>query len=211
MGDVRWGPPAEVISALRHRYDIECFVETGTHLGEACLKMAPLFAKIITIELAEAYFEAATHLLANTPNVLPLLGHSVVLLRELLPSLPPTLFWLDAHYSGGPTAGVGDECPLLEEIAVIAPDLDRHFVMIDDARLFIGRPPPPFRTEYWPDLKQITAALVTHHPMSITVFQDVILAVPERHGDEVLSMLVELQVNPIHLAPGITIMVSPSA
>lgn len=123
------------------------------------------------------------------PRIVSLHGHSPELLAELRPSLPPSIFWLDAHYSGGPTAGFLNECPVLEEIEAIATDLDHHFVLIDDARLFINPPPPPHRASDWPPLSQIVAALCTQHPMSITLFEDVILAVPERHGAQVSLLL----------------------
>ncbi len=194
MGDARWGPPPEVITALRDRYELQCFVETGTHMGDTSLWAADHFARVVTIELSNEYYVEATLRFRGDPRIALLEGHSPEILAELLPSLPPSVFWLDAHYSGGPTAGSDYQCPLLDEIATIAADLDRHFVMIDDARLFITGVEPRYRASDWPTLPAIITALCAQHPMSITLFEDVILAVPESYGTEVSLLLTSLGV-----------------
>lgn len=194
MGEHRWGPPTEVIRALRDRYELDCFVETGTHMGDTALWAADFFSTVVTVELAKEYYIEAQLRFRGDPRITLIEGHSPEILAEIRPSLPPSFFWLDAHYSGGPTAGFLYECPVLDEIEAIATDLDRHFVMIDDARLFINAPPPPHRTSDWPPLSVIVAALSAQHPLSITLFEDVVLAAPERYGAEVLSMLRALNV-----------------
>jgi hypothetical protein len=117
--------------------------------------------------------------LAPFANVVLALGDSRTLLAQALPGLPPTLFWLDAHWCGGHTAGELDaECPLLEELELLAPELDRHFVLIDDARLFAMPPPLPHSAAAWPDLAAIFDVLRSRHEPYITVYRDVIIVVP---------------------------------
>ncbi|MDR1514735.1 MAG: hypothetical protein LBS45_03495 [Synergistaceae bacterium] len=52
----------------------------------------------------------------------------------------PMLFWLDAHWSGGDTAGENIQCPLLEELKIILDSNSSHFILIDDARLILASP-----------------------------------------------------------------------
>ncbi|MEJ0067709.1 MAG: hypothetical protein WDO24_02070 [Pseudomonadota bacterium] len=99
------------------------------------------------------------------------------------------MFWLDAHWSGGPSAGEVEECPLLDEIAIVASGLDRHCVLIDDARLFLAPPEPPHNPDHWPTLCAITDALRTHHQPYIVVHQDVIIAVPAPMRDRLVAFL----------------------
>lgn len=64
MGNHRWGAPTEVIRALRDRYELGCFVETGTHMGDTSLWAADHFTTVITVELAKEYYVEANCVLA---------------------------------------------------------------------------------------------------------------------------------------------------
>ena len=48
-----------------------------------------------------------------------------------------TIFWLDAHYSGGVTGGDG-HVPIYAELDRVMVFPDRHVVIIDDMRCFDG-------------------------------------------------------------------------
>jgi hypothetical protein len=93
------------------------------------------------------------------------------------------VFWLDGHWSAGDTAGEGDECPLLEELATIGP---QHAILIDDARLFIEPPPPPHDPSQWPTLEQVMAALAQRE---VTIREDVVVALPRRLRSRLLLAL----------------------
>jgi len=107
------------------------------------------------------------------------LGNSPEQLAALLPHLDRPLFWLDAHWSRRRTAGRDAECPLLEELAVIAaagiPDLA---ILIDDARFFLEPPPSPHDWRQWPDFAAVMTALGACGDLYVAVKDDVILAVP---------------------------------
>jgi hypothetical protein len=179
MGLVTFGLPHELIEFLAAEHKLGCFFESGSYYGESSAWAAQRFAEVTTVERAPILFSIARLKLGRFRNVRLELGDSRDVLRELLPSLPPTLFWLDAHWCGGQTAGQGDaECPLLDELRLIAPDLDRHFVLIDDARLFAMPPPPPNNAEAWPCLTEIVDALRSRHQPYIAICRDVIVAVP---------------------------------
>lgn len=51
-------------------------------------------------------------------------------------------------------------------------------MLIDDARLFLAPPPPPHDREQWPSFMQVMDALRARHERYVTVFEDVIVAVP---------------------------------
>lgn len=116
-------------------------VETGTFKGDGTAVMAKHFDHVYTIELNEELFNKAVRRFRNTKNVTCLLGDSKVVLRDLIPNLPPSgaTFFLDAHWSGDetvdwansefrnstPTSYTGDEptsenqVPLKEELELI--------------------------------------------------------------------------------------------
>lgn len=66
-----------------------------------------------------------------------------------------TLFWLDAHCSGGDTAKGSTDCPILEELKIIAKHkIKEHVLLIDDARAFHVPATPD-----WPELECVYNAI----------------------------------------------------
>jgi hypothetical protein len=189
VGTTHFGPPGELVAFLQRTFAIPSFFETGTLLGETTAWAAERFEQVITVERSPEFFNVAKARFMDNPSVRTLFGDSREHLRQLAPQLPVTLFWLDAHWSGDVTAGEDDECPLLGEIAAIAHDLDRHFVLIDDARLFLAPPVPPHKAHHWPSLCETIDALRVHHRPHIVVHQDVLIAVPERARDALVAFL----------------------
>ena len=134
--------------------------ETGTFLGRSARFLAEHFPRVITIELSEALHASAKASLADLPNVECLHGNSSEVLARLLPDFSPQtgFFFLDAHWSGDQTVdwqnsrwkgyridtahlGKGErpspteQCPLLEELGVLAKHWrGRAFILIDDLR-----------------------------------------------------------------------------
>lgn len=117
------------------------FVETGTHLGDTVAFIArDRRVRATTIELDDAYFQAARRRFAGYPNVTVLHGDSGHLLPALVGQLDaPALFWLDGHYSGGATGKAEIDTPIRAELEAILDSPARgHVVLIDDARCFDG-------------------------------------------------------------------------
>ena len=125
-------------------------VETGTNLGYSTGMIAELVPRVYTIEIKEELYERARQSL----DVTCILGDSITELPRLIPELnEPTVFFLDAHFSGDHTTdwatshfsgyGVDTGCgetgqvPLIEEITAIV-DLFPHrcVVYIDDMDKF---------------------------------------------------------------------------
>ena len=143
-------------AAERH---LEIFIETGTFRGEMLAFQLPHFKKLISIELSQELHRAACARFTAFPKVQVIQGDSGVKLGEAIKGLAaPALFWLDAHYSIGLTAGRGTSAPIFKELSCLTnrqqyPDA----ILIDDARLFgwdFGYPSLKairnFVSEHWP-------------------------------------------------------------
>src|SRR5262249_19203678 len=152
------------------------FVETGTYTGRTAAWAAGAFGSVITIEASPELYAFAAEPLQCLKNVRRVLGDSREVLAPIVSSLAgPAVFWLDAHWSGPPTAGEHDECPLLEELQALARSPHENFVLIDDARLFLAPPPAPHRPEHWPSIDEVSEALSRlPHRGTTLVFDDVI-------------------------------------
>jgi hypothetical protein len=108
-------------------------------------------------------------------------GRSQDVLSVLVQNLSqPALIWLDAHWCGGdiPVAGKDEECPLLEEIAAIDSGTTQHLILIDDARYFLNRPPPPHNPERWPSAGSVMEQLRAKYDSYISILDDVIIRLP---------------------------------
>lgn len=169
--------PYKLAADLRDRLGLERAVETGTYKGGGARALAAMFASVVTIELSDRYFELASAELAAVPNIAAEHGASPVILEHLEPA--PTLYWLDAHWSGLDTAGEENPCPVLEEIAAIHAH-PSDCLLIDDARLFAATREP----DRWPTLVRVLDALREARPGAhVTVLHDLILCVPAEAKD----------------------------
>ncbi len=179
MGTVNFGAPKFIIDALKSSFDIPVFYETGTFQGGTSAWASTQFQTVYTVERSMAMFTQAKMRLKDYPNVVQLLGDTREHLAQYSKDAPATMFWLDAHWCGDLTAGESDECPLLDEIALLADQVDRHFILIDDARLFLAPPPLPHDPDQWPGIDQVCDALRAKGNPYIVVHNDVIFSVPQ--------------------------------
>ncbi len=162
---------------LRVAQDFGCrsFVETGTFRGDTTAFMAIQGLQCTTIELDPHFAEAARRRFdAQRPTVRVFEGDSSVVLRSVIPQLEePNLFWLDAHCSGGATAGGGSAPPLLTELGLILTDhrFD-HCVAIDDARDLLG-------LNGYPTLRDVAGLVSAHRPhYALRQVRDVVIITP---------------------------------
>jgi glycosyltransferase involved in cell wall biosynthesis len=186
---------------LTEELPLRAFVETGTYRGESVRAVLPYFERIETIELSDELHAEAAAQFADEPKVEVRLGRSQDVLAELVPALSdtPTLFWLDAHWSDEPgSAGEGEPCPLIDELAAIGTLSPESVVMIDDARLFLSPPPAPMDLESWPTMQELLAALGAlsdeHEPQ---VVDDVIVFFPSSVRDAVRNYAREHGTDPL--------------
>ena len=117
------------------------FVETGTYLGETTAAMADLYDKVYTVEIHEGMYRKAAERFASRPSIQCFLGDSAHALADIVKLLDgPAVFWLDGHYSGSHTGRAGYDTPIEQELSIIfAHSRKDHVILIDDARLFVGR------------------------------------------------------------------------
>jgi hypothetical protein len=161
MGQFNW---IEVKKRLVDDFsDISIAVETGTLFGDSTAKIAQHFKEVHTIELNEQlHLNAADRFAGTSVNVH--FGNSSDVLARLVPLLQaPTIFYLDAHWSGDTktdwgrsswkgyhkgtidTAFVGNEptseaqVPLAEELKIIVSKFQHKCIIyIDDMDKFGG-------------------------------------------------------------------------
>jgi hypothetical protein len=178
MGSISAAPLASLVTGLAHNHGIECFVETGTFRGEGARFAATIFPRVVTIEIKREYQQEA---IANSRgrNIEFLLGDSATLLPGVVSSLKSTaLFWLDGHAGAGFFAEE-DNCPLMAELEAIGASPHPHVIIIDDARAFLAPPPPPFKFEFWPTIRDVLNAACCRFPYYCIVISDAIICVPE--------------------------------
>jgi hypothetical protein len=116
-------------------------IETGTYRGKSAILLGQKFVRCTTIELDIELANRAKKRLSKINNISVIQGSTREVLQEVLPERQTGLLvWLDAHFSGGITAGEDDKCPLMAEIKVLMDSRagKNTIILIDDARALIG-------------------------------------------------------------------------
>jgi len=180
MGIVRMGVPTELVLHLTNLRKCEIFVEAGTYQGETSSWAAERFARVITVENSRSLYEETSTKFKEKHNIEFRFGDSRTQMNAIIQTLKsPAVFWLDSHWCGGSSYGEDDQCPILDELRILNQSDIEHFILIDDARLFLIPPPLPNQAEQWPTIADICALLNSgKHERYTVVFEDVILAVP---------------------------------
>jgi len=175
------GVSGDLARELRDAVGLTHAVETGTYLGGGTRLLAGIFGEVATIELSEELHSQAVGELADLGGVRALQGDSRSVLPTVVRADTPGLYFLDGHWSGGPTAGEGAECPVLDELDALAAGHPDDCILIDDARFFAAPPPPPHDPAQWPTLVETFDALRRIRPgHHVTLLGDQVIAVPER-------------------------------
>lgn len=136
--EVKW----YLLCDFADRYNLSTLIETGTAVGDTITHVADRFDRIVSFEVMRTYFDVA---LVNTMD----LGHVELINASSVGAefcqvvqvlVTPSLFYLDAHYSG---EGTGKDfsietptVPIREELLVILGSELDHVIIIDDARCF---------------------------------------------------------------------------
>jgi hypothetical protein len=142
----RPAPPPHIVKQQVIKFYAETrrpniLIETGTFRGEMVDACATIFSRIYSIELSKELFLDTSKRFSTYPHISLIQGDSVEILPEILRTInEPCLFWLDGHYSGGFTAKGNKETPILQEVtSILNHHIDRHIILIDDARSFTGQ------------------------------------------------------------------------
>jgi hypothetical protein len=113
------------------------FVETGSNLGQGVMMaLAVGFDEIYSIELSQQLHEICLERFKDNDNVHLIQGNSSMELGKVISGISvPITFWIDAHYSGGITAGEDGHLPILDELMAIKNhSINNHTILIDDMR-----------------------------------------------------------------------------
>lgn len=135
----------DILRKYVKQFDCKTLVETGTYYGDMVHALLDSFDAIYSIELSVELHALACERFADLPKVHLIQGDSGTELTKLIPQLnQPALFWLDGHYSAGPTALGSKETPILDELKhLFSMSKAEHVILIDDAREFGSNPAYP--------------------------------------------------------------------
>ena len=138
----------KILNFYKEKYQLKTLVETGTFFGDTVEYFKAHFSKIISIELSKELADKAAKRFENDAHISIIQGDSSIVLKELVAGFKePVLFWLDGHYSSEfylngeyiVTAKGEKETPIEKELEIILQAGPKHIVLIDDARLFVGK------------------------------------------------------------------------
>lgn len=191
MGVVSFSIPRELVLSFTQKHPIKYFVETGTFKGDSSIWAAQYFEKVYTIEIDETLHKNASTRSDAPKNITFVLGNSKDQLANIVREIDaPALYWLDGHWCMG-AGGKDHECPLEDELKAIQPRQD-SVILIDDARCFLGKLPPPHNAEDWPRIDDVFKLFFELFPQhQVTIIQDVIVAFPESMQQEVDKYWIE--------------------
>ena len=164
----------QAVSDMAKLFGISTLVETGTYLGDMLWAQKDNFKNIYSIELDPKIFAAAKKKFSRFSNIHLLLGDSGRVLAELLPQISgPAVFWLDGHYSGGVTGRGGLDTPIMQELKnILSGKFKNSLILIDDARMFVGKDGYPTIDELKTYVNSLRAGL------AFEIFDDIIRLTP---------------------------------
>lgn len=129
-----------MIAKYKDKTGFSVFIETGTYMGDMIWAQRNNFTNLYSIELGIDLWKAACNRFKNFDHIEIIQGDSGKVLTSLISKLNNgAIFWLDGHYSAGITAKGELECPIYGELDAIRNSPLNHILLIDDARLFVGK------------------------------------------------------------------------
>ena len=140
-------PPHKIkekeIKKYAKKFACDALIETGTFLGDMVYSQMCNFEYISSVELSQELYEKARERFNGVNRVHLYCGDSSCLLYSVIEDVPKEykiLFWLDGHYSAGITAKGDKNTPIMDELCQIFElRRDEGCILIDDARLFVGK------------------------------------------------------------------------
>lgn len=153
--------------------DTQCnvFVESGTLRGHSFLRAlrSGIFERCYTVEIVPALHKSIAARYSVQPSRQVFLGESHKVFRKqifpLCSAKDRIFFWLDGHYSAGPTGGANLPCPLLKELEVIRQWCPSRLLVIaiDDTNDF-GMRSSETPGLNWPTRAEVEAAAYRINP-----------------------------------------------
>lgn len=147
------------------------FIESGTLRGHSFRRAlrSGIFKRCYTVEIVPALYRAAAARYPARPSRQAFLGKSHEVFRKqifpLCSAEDRIFFWLDGHYSAGPSGGADAPCPLLKELEAIRRWCPSRslVIVIDDTNDF-GMKNPGVPGLNWPTRAAAEAAVHRINP-----------------------------------------------
>lgn len=179
MGLIRMGPPENLILKLASEFAVKNLSKPEVMKAIQLIGLQNISIMFLQSK-SQNIFIKKHEKNTNTKNAEFIYGDSRVEIKKLIKKLDePTIFWLDAHWSGEETYGDTDQCPLIGELEIINHSRFDNFIFTDDARLFTSPPQPPHHPEQWSDISAIIKTLnKSENERYVVIIEDVIIAVP---------------------------------
>lgn len=131
---------------LQSAKNVDVWIETGTYMGRTTDFLRRIGSSVVSIEASKELASKAEYLFERHSNVHIVHGLSEDELEKILDGLGSEVhriaFWLDGHFSGGPTHLGPVETPIQKELEIISRKLERFdevSVFIDDFRCFVNQ------------------------------------------------------------------------
>lgn len=142
---------------LQEKFNIECLIETGTHLGNTTKWFSENFKKVYTTEINEDFYAKAKQKNNDAKNIIFLLGDSPDMLKNIFEEISnkKCIFYLDAHW------GKNRPTPTPLELKVIKNMNVKPIIVIHDFHVPGKSHPeglhntghPGWGWDYYPDFK----------------------------------------------------------
>jgi hypothetical protein len=160
------GVPKSLVLLLNEKLNYNTFIETGTYQGETTIWASNYFEKVITIEASEEIYAKLNF--SKFANITSLFGNSSELLHHIIEQ--SSIFYLDAHNSGGATF---NSYPLLKELDLINNSKLNHVIIVDDARFCMSL----FNDETYGEIIDVCNMLSINNRY-VVIYDDMFIAVP---------------------------------
>lgn len=160
----------QVVKEYANRFSLTTFIETGTNSGAMVNAVKNTFCRIFSIEIDEILFKQAKKRFKKFKHISIIHGDSGKILPSILSRITePCLFWLDGHYISEKWPTKSLKTPIRSELMHILNHTEQmHVLLIDDARLFIGR-------KDYPTMKELSELITKKNPSwTVEVKDDII-------------------------------------
>jgi hypothetical protein len=119
MGLIRMGPPENLILKLASEFAVKNLLKPEVMKAIQLIGLQNISIMFLQSK-SQNIFIKKHEKNTNTKNAEFIYGDSRVEIKKLIKKLDePTIFWLDAHWSGEETYGDTDQCPLIGELEII--------------------------------------------------------------------------------------------
>ena len=141
------------------KFKTPLLVETGTCGGDTLAEVHGFFEHAYSIELSSDFYRHCQGRFIGKENIHLYQGDSALVLYKIFPLLnKPTIFWLDAHWSGDNTVrGSVDSAAQGELDAILGWGKSDIVLLVDDIRAFDGN-------NGYPTIESMKSQILAAHP-----------------------------------------------